>query len=91
MARLNLHFADLDRGLDIRVVGDVSPNRLRVRPKSGLEGLYRIEIDMAHGDLRADDFIQSLDDLSQLLKAHLPETLADTFNRQRANLADLDP
>jgi hypothetical protein len=46
---------------------------------------------LSSAKLGADDFIQSFDDLSQFLKAHFPESLADPFNRQRANLADLDP
>jgi hypothetical protein len=38
-----------------------------------------------------NDFIQSFDDLSQFLRAHFPESLADPFNRQRADLANLHP
>ncbi len=41
--------------------------------------------------LGADDFVQPFDDLSQFLNAQFPESLADPFDRQRANLADLDP
>lgn len=41
--------------------------------------------------LGADEFIQTFDDLSQFFKAHFAESLTDPFNRQRANLADLDP
>lgn len=41
--------------------------------------------------LGADDFIQSFDDLSQFIKIHFPESLADPFSRQRAYLADLNP
>jgi hypothetical protein len=41
--------------------------------------------------LGPNDFIQSLDNLSQFLEAHFPKSLADPFNRQRAYLANLYP
>lgn len=47
--------------------------------------------DLCSAELGADDLIQPFEDLSQLLKAHFPKSLANPFHRQRAYLADLNP
>src|SRR5262245_65733947 len=45
---LHLNFADLNGGLDVGVVGNVGQDRLRVRGEGGLEGVGRVEIEVAH-------------------------------------------
>src|SRR5215469_11879004 len=48
---LHLNFADLNGGLDVGVVGNVGQDRLRVRGEGGLEGVGRVEIEVAHRDI----------------------------------------
>src|SRR6266566_37184 len=44
---LQLNFADLDDGLDVRVIGNIAHDFLRVRPKSGLKRFHRIELQLS--------------------------------------------
>ena len=47
--RLDFDFADLDGGLDVRVIGNVGDNLCRVGAKRRLKGIHGFEIEMAHG------------------------------------------
>src|SRR5262249_53667614 len=47
-AASHLDVADLNGGLGVGIVGNVSQDRLRVRGESGLEGIGRVEIEVAH-------------------------------------------
>ena len=51
LAFLYFHFTDLNDGLNVCVVGDISHNRLGVRAEGNLKCLYRVEIEMTHGDI----------------------------------------
>ena len=45
------HFADLNRGLNVGVVGHIRNDCLGVQTEGRLKCLYRFEIEMAHGDI----------------------------------------
>ena len=47
--QLDFDFTDLDGGLDVRVIGNVSDNLCRVWAKRRLKGIHGFEIEMAHG------------------------------------------
>ena len=50
-AKLYFHFTDLDRGLDVSVVGYISHDCVSVGTESTLKSRSRLEQEIAHGDI----------------------------------------
>ena len=68
---------------DAGCLSDLRPANVRNQP--ALFAVGRI------ARLDSDDLIETLNDLRNLLGRGATESRADAFDRQRANLADLDP